>query len=262
MKFSLIAVFADYSKNIKGNISAVVLLNEALSDEKMQAIAADFNQPATTFLWKAESENEFNIRWFAPDSEIGLCGHGTMAATAFLSKGEGDKNFTFYYKKGTVGGKTNPQGLCTIELGAIPTKERLEIPQVLKDGLGINIIEYYSSDDKYIVVAENREAVKNMKPDFHTLRKSDVFGYAVTAKGDNCDFVSRTLVPHVQQLEDPATGSSHAVLTPFWANRLNKNKLQALQLSKRGGSFLCELEDDKVKISSDYKIIAEGELKI
>ncbi|MGB0178260.1 MAG: PhzF family phenazine biosynthesis protein, partial [Owenweeksia sp.] len=92
--------------------------------------------------------------------------------------------------------------------------------------------------------------------------ESEVFGYVVTAAGNKVDFVSRTLVPHVQQLEDPATGSSHALLTPFWAKRLGKNTLYAHQLSSRGGAFNCTYNDEKVQLNGRFSILATGHFKL
>jgi PhzF family phenazine biosynthesis protein len=260
MKYSLITVFSDLQNHRRGNVSAVVWLAEELFVNEMQTIASDLNQPATTFLWKAAGENAYHIRWFAPDAEIGLCGHGTMAATAFLSNGEKNKGFTFIFNNGVITGKTDEKGTCSIELDSIPVTGEPAIPEVIKNGLGINIIGFYQTSDKFIILAENEKAVKNMNPDFAVLRQSPIFGYAVTAKGDTVDFVSRTLVPHVQQLEDHATGSSHAALTPFWANVLEKNKMESLQLSKRGGRFNCWLNKGKVTLAGDFEVIAQGEV--
>ena len=71
----------------------------------------------------------------------------------------------------------------------------------------------------------------------------------VTATGKEADFVSRFFAPNAGISEDPATGSSHSTLVPYWAGKLGKNKLLSLQLSKRGGRFFCEDLGDKVKIS-------------
>jgi predicted PhzF superfamily epimerase YddE/YHI9 len=101
-----------------------------------------------------------------------------------------------------------------------------------------------------------------MKPDFDWLRKSKIFGYAVSAPGDQVDFVSRTLVPHVLQLEDHATGSSHAILVPYWAEKFGKPKMQSLQLSPRGGAFNCELNGNKVLLSGQYEILDHGNISI
>jgi predicted PhzF superfamily epimerase YddE/YHI9 len=39
--------------------------------------------------------------------------------------------------------------------------------------------------------------------------------------------------------EDPATGSSHCTLVPYWAARLGRTELHDRQLSARGGEFWC-----------------------
>ena len=65
-------------------------------------------------------------------------------------------------------------------------------------------------------------------------------GTIVTAPGDQVDFVSRLFAPKLSIPEDPVTGSSHCSLIPYWAERLSKKKLTALQLSARGGELFCE----------------------
>ena len=99
--FSLITVFSERSNNILGNVSAVVRMDDSISTENMQLIANDLNQPATTFIW--QDDDKWNIRWFAPDAEIPLCGHGTMAAVA-LFHSLGKSIPTFVYTRGQVGG--------------------------------------------------------------------------------------------------------------------------------------------------------------
>jgi PhzF family phenazine biosynthesis protein len=260
MKFSLISVFTDPSENKLGNISAVVMLQKEISDQLMQQIAIDFNQPATTFLWKDSSEKDYHIRWFAPDSEIGLCGHGSMAATAYLVQKKSSKSFSFNHKSGRISGLKGEKGFCSITLPAVDSEEIDEIPEKLKIALKIPVLGFFKTSDKYIVLTDNEETVKNMKPNFLLLKELEFFGYAVTAKGNEFDFVSRTLVPHIQQLEDPATGSSHAALVPFWAKRTNKNLFVSSQLSKRGGKFYCQLKGEEVFLKGSYFTIAEGEL--
>lgn len=258
--FSLIEVFNDRDQNLKGNTSTVIWLEEPMEDEAMQAIAADFNQPATTFLWSADATASFHVRWFAPDGEIGLCGHGSLAAVAYLAE---EKNLTdemtLHYRDGTLNGKKTNAESCSIRLDAILVTGEEKISEVLKAGLGVAIRAHYSTNNKNIVLLENEAALKSMRPDFAKLRESDIFGYAVTAPGDEVDFVSRTLVPHVQQLEDHATGSSHAALMPFWAERLGKKQLHALQLSQRGGRFVCSLDGQQVTLEGKYTVLAHGE---
>jgi len=43
---------------------------------------------------------------------------------------------------------------------------------------------------------------------------------------------------------------------------LNKSKLVAKQLSKRGGTLYCENNANRVKISGKAKLYLDGEIKI
>ena len=52
------------------------------------------------------------------------------------------------------------------------------------------------------------------------------------------------------------------MLTPYWANQLNKNELDAHQLSKRGGKLCCSLAKERVLISGESVIYFEGAISI
>lgn len=253
--FHLIAVFVDSKLNYKGNNAAVVETEKPLSDALMQEIAADLNQPATTFLWS--HEDGYRVQWFAPDAEIGLCGHGSLAAFAYLDEKEVN---SLHYNSGTIKGKKNEDQTYSMFLSPILSSPAGKPDPAISKGLDKKIIEYYSNNNKNIVVLEDEKAVRMLKPDFSILKNMGPFGIIVTAKGEKADFVSRTLVPKVQQLEDHATGSSHAALTPFWSSRLHKEKMTGYQLSPRGGKFNCEFTGDEVILSGHSKLIASGEV--
>lgn len=261
--YALITVFSDFPQNLKGNTAAVVLLDKDLNDQQMQDMAADLNQPATTFLQPMEKDFHYNVRWFAPDAEIGLCGHGSMAAVAFINKYFKIKNkeLTFHFNNGIINGKSLDSESGSLSFDVIHTEAEDNVPEGLTEALGIPIQAYFKTSNKDIVLVEDENLVKNMRPDFSLLKRLKPFGYIVTAASKEVDFVSRTLIPHVQQLEDPATGSSHTVLTAFWAKRLNKYHMVAKQLSKRGGLFICDLETEKVILSGNYTVFAEGEIQ-
>jgi PhzF family phenazine biosynthesis protein len=257
---SIIAVFTSQKRGFTGNTAAVLLTKSPLSETEMARLAADFNQPATTFLWPAKEEHHYHVRWFAPDSEIGLCGHGSLAAMAYLHHQLGLDKSTLLYSSGQIECYVNPDGSCSMKIEAIPVLNQKPTPAILEEGLGVKVQEYYTTANKDIVVLGSEEELRNMTPDFEKLREYEVFGYAVTAPGREVDFVSRTIVPHVMQLEDHATGSSHAALAPFWSKRLAKTKMDALQLSRRGGAFGCEVQSNHVILTGNYTLIAEGNL--
>jgi predicted PhzF superfamily epimerase YddE/YHI9 len=71
----------------------------------------------------------------------------------------------------------------------------------------------------------------------------------VTARGDgDYDFVSRFFSPGDAVPEDPVTGSAHSMLIPYWAEKLDKTKMLARQVSERGGDLRCQLAGDRVLI--------------
>ncbi|MEO8795094.1 MAG: PhzF family phenazine biosynthesis protein, partial [Daejeonella sp.] len=138
--------------------------------------------------------------------------------------------------------------------------EVCEIPAGLIEALGDNKpLEVLRSRD-YLVVYENEQQIRDMKPDFNALGKIDSVGVIVTAKGDNCDFVSRFFAPVAGINEDPVTGSAHCNLIPYWANKLNKTKLHAFQVSSRLGELHCELKGDRVLMAGKAVTYLKGEI--
>ncbi len=264
LAFELIQVFDDPNTGFRGNIAAVCLMDNMPDNSVLQRLASDIAQPATTFLVKS-SDIKYQVRWFAPDGEIGLCGHGSLAAVAYLiNRSLITDTCELKYSSGSIHGRLESSDAASIQLQGIPTLAQLEPDQALLDGLGKRVIEYWQSPNKHIVVLEDELALREMEPDFARLRDRETFGYCVTAKSKKVDFVSRTLVPHVGQLEDHATGSSHAALVPFWANRLGKSDLHAEQLSPRKGRFFCHYQstENLVKLEGHFSLIAEGWLKL
>lgn len=253
--YPVFAVFVQKELGFKGNPAAVVETQEPLSHEEMQRIAAELNKPATSFLVPVSpTEGVFSVRWFAPDGEIGLCGHGAAAATAYLGANyPGDSHYILRYDGGEIEAFYHYPDKITLVLDPIPVITEIPVPEAIREGLGIPVVAMYETGNKHLVLTDEEEAVKSMKPDFEVLRRSEIFGYAVTAPGGHVDFVSRTFVPHVRQLEDYATGSSHAVLAPFWAARLDKTRMVAHQLSSRGGEFVIELQGGKLKFTGQFE---------
>lgn len=90
------------------------------------------------------------------------------------------------------------------------------------------------------------------------LTRIDRFAVIVTAPGKQVDFVSRFFAPAKGVPEDPVTGSAHCTLTPYWSERLGKNKLRANQVSPRGGELWCEHRGDRVTISGKAVQFFEG----
>lgn len=103
MRIPVYQVDAFTSVPFKGNPAAVCPLEEWLPDEVMQNIAAENNLSETAFFVHT-FENEYELRWFTPKSEIDLCGHATLA-TAFVVfhyMNEGLTEAKFHTKSGLL----------------------------------------------------------------------------------------------------------------------------------------------------------------
>ena len=254
--FAIISAFSDIDHGLLGNNAAIVYSDKVLPYNQRQAIAVELQQPATTFLNPIKN-GHFEVSWFAPDAEIDLCGHGSLAAAAYLNNFHQINKATLHYEGGHL--KIGyDQGSHFLWIDPIEVIDHCKAPLGLAEGLGLEIHDYFTTSNKHIVVVKSEDVLAAMKPDFQSLANLEPFGYAVTAPGKEVDFVSRTLVPKVQQLEDHATGSSHAVLAPFWAERLLKDQMSSLQLSPRGGAFQSEIHLNKVLLKGQTRLIASG----
>jgi len=113
-----------------------------------------------------------------------------------------------------------------------------------------------------MAIVENQSIIESIKPDFKTLKKLGGRGTIVTAKGDEVDFVSRCFFPQAGVDEDPTTGSAHTTMIPYWANKLGKNEMTAIQLSKRRGHLNGKYLNERVEISGKAKTYLIGEIFI
>jgi len=117
----------------------------------------------------------------------------------------------------------------------------------------------------YLVVLDQAEQVRALAPDFRALAKVEtgIGGTIVTAPSVGAvDYVCRLFAPSVGIDEDPATGSIHCTLAPYWAARLGKDTLRAQQLSARGGDMQCAIAGDRVKIAGRARLYLHGTLEI
>jgi PhzF family phenazine biosynthesis protein len=248
------------NKIFKGNPAAVIPLNEWISDTLMQSIAEENNLSETVFF--VNNKNSFGIKWFTPTCEIDLCGHATLAAAhiIFTELNFENKIIEFNSKSGTLTVEKN-EDWYTLNF---PSEDisLVETPPLLNEALNIPIIKTYKGKWKLLIEIENETTLANLTPNFNLLSKLDSSGIIVTSKGDTVDFVSRFFAPKIGINEDPVTGSAHTLLIPYWSKKLNKTKLNAVQLSKRIGILKCTYLNDRVEMSGQAVTYLKGQLKI
>jgi PhzF family phenazine biosynthesis protein len=259
MKLDVYQVDAFASKVFEGNPAAVIPLQSWLSDELMQAIAEENNLSETVFFVK--EGDVYRIRWFTPVTEVDLCGHATLASAfvMFEELGIAQDKVEFISKSGPLTVEKNGNLLVLNFPSNLPAP--CEIPPKLSVALGATPQECYQTDD-LIAVFEDEMVVRGLAPDFAKLAGLDCRGVIVTSQAKDYDFVSRFFAPQSGIDEDPVTGSAFTKLVPLWAEKLDKTRFEARQVSSRGGDVTCELAGDRVLIAGSAVMFLRGTIEI
>lgn len=259
MKLPLWHVDAFASRAFAGNPAAVVPLAQWLPDATLQALAAENNLSETAYL--VAQGDGYAIRWFTPVQEVPLCGHATLAsAWVVLNRLEpGRSSITFTSKSGPLTVSRDGERLA-MDFPSIPPGRSAPNAELVR-ALGVNpqaLFEGY----QWLAVYESVEQVRALTPDFPALGKLPLHAVIVTARGRDCDFVSRFFAPSAGIPEDPVTGSAHSRLIPYWAKALGKTRLHARQLSARGGELWCELKGERVMMAGQVAPYLEGTIEV
>lgn len=275
----LVQVDAFADRPFTGNPAAVVPLTEWLPDETLQAIAEENNLSETAFTVPApDGEADFELRWFTPTVEVALCGHATLASGHVLI-GERDE----------IRFRTRKAGILVV--GRDGSGYRLDLPQtrvrpateeqmrdvIARDGASIVDVvstggagdsarpelhlSYEGSEGVAILLFADEAAVRALAPDMKRLAEIDFMAIATAAGSGAHDVVSRVFVPAWGVDEDPVTGAAHAALTPFWADRLGRDRFTAYQASRRGGRVECRRSGDRAILGGRCVTVIEGMLR-
>ena len=276
-----------------GNPAAVVL--KATADEDwMKMVAKEFNLSETVFVEKIADEagNVFNLRYFTPKTEIGLCGHATLSAASVIFENglcPGAELLNFKTRSGAVLSATRP-GKSEISLdfpinppSEVTDAETLEeIRSLVEEALHLereDIVwigevaskeEESASSAEDILVELRQLAFKSIgnTVDLARLKAANAYhhGLIVCAEGDasaannGCDFSSRFFAPKIGIDEDPVTGRAHCVLFPYFSKKLGKPVLKGYQDSPRGGVVKCKAKESRVCLSGECVRVSQGKL--
>jgi len=235
-------VVAFTGKGLRGNPAGVCLLTQPLPAERLQAIANEIGLPETSFVW--DDGDMTAIRWFTPEREVDLCGHGTLAAAhvMFSAVNPALKDIRFRSAGGELFVKRDERD-----------GERLAAL------LGVQPQEVWQAK-ALLVVVENEAQVRALCPDIPALIALAGRAVIVTAPGDTVDFVSRYFT--LDGGEDPVTGSAHCTLMPYWTARLGRHRLHAQQISARGGELFCELQGDRTLLGGYAHVFLHGSIAL
>jgi PhzF family phenazine biosynthesis protein len=261
MTLPIFQVDAFTAEPFGGNPAGVCLMSKAREAAWMQNVAREMNLAETAFLHRVD--DGFALRWFAPRAEVDLCGHATLASahvlweTGELAAGEAAR---FHTKSGLLTA-IKRDGWIELDFPATPAAP-CEAPPGLFEALRMAPRPLQKSRFDYVIELESEEAVRAVAPDFGKVRAIRTRGVVVTSRAASpeFDFVSRFFVPALGVDEDPATGSTHCCLAPFWGERLGKTSFLARQLSERGGVLKIEWDGDRVRLSGRAVTVFWGQL--
>lgn len=259
MEIPFYQIDAFTGRAFSGNPAGVCFLESWLSDSLLQSIAAENNLPETAFL--VRSGDNYELRWFTPTVEVELCGHATLASAfaIFTYMKPARQSVGFHTKSGLLTVRRQGEWLALDFPAMKPTS--CTRPDGIAEMLGQTPSEVLRTRD-LLVVFDDEEQVRNVKPDMARIAALDWFAVIVTAPGKACDYVSRFFAPRQGIPEDPATGSAQCTLVPYWSSRLGKKELHALQLSPRGGAFFCAEHGDRVAIAGHAVIFMSGTIRV
>lgn len=252
-----IDAFAD--QPFAGNQAAVMPLEEWLDDAVLLAIAEENNFAETAFLVPDGTRAaDYELRWFTPTAEVAMCGHATLASGHVILSRDGGDVVTFRTRKAGVLEVRKAEVGYELSLPVTLVQPRADTALLSALGASGEVFHSYSgAQQTAIILFENEAAIRALSPDIRALGQIDIMAIC-TAPGDQHDVVSRVFVPAWGVDEDSVTGSAHAALTPFWAEKLGKDQFTAHQASRRGGDLICRLEGDRAWLGGPCVTVVEG----
>lgn len=249
--------FAD--KPFTGNQAAVMPLDAWLDDAVLQAIGEENNFAETAFIVPdATGAADYELRWFTPTSEVAMCGHATLASGHVVLSRDGGNAVTFRTRKaGVLEVRRTEAGYeLSLPVTLVQAQEDADLLRAL--GASGDVFHSYAGAEQTVIIQyENEAAIRALAPDIRALSQIDIMAIC-TARGDQHDVVSRVFVPAWGVDEDSVTGSAHAALTPFWAERLGRDQFTAHQASQRGGDLVCRLEGDRAWLGGPCVTVVAG----
>lgn len=276
-----IVTFVDSLPNLGDHLAFVQHLNQADTEQRVIpelmtfVYICPFNLDINLKSRLSSKTNEFSIRWFSSTSIIKRCGHGTLAAAAFLIKNELNRRLpitqaTFItlkfhsdhesmkvrviQKKDTLRIDSDAFALQLKQETLAPSQEI----QALKTNLNILRENKTEGDDGYLIIElSSAREIANFTLTAGIINAIGKRALIITAatKSQHLDVIFRYFAPFYGQLEDSATGSAATVLSPFWQARSRADQLRCYQASRSGGFFIIKKNTDNPHSTSKPNLI-------
>lgn len=260
----------------KGNPAGIVFDADYLSDYEMQHIANKIGFNETVFILESKI-GDIRLRYFTPNHEMNLCGHGTVASICELMMRNNineSKNLSIETKAGVLQVYYN-NDLHEVTMEQAPAEFRMFNGDIekLTASIGIKIADI---DDKYPIVygstgtwtvlvpIKHIETFKNMKPynkEFSNILKeiptSSIHPFSLETIYSNNDMHGRHFsASHSGTVEDPVTGTASGVMGAYYIKYIkdaDSIKLRIEQGQEIGRNGLVKVSaaiiDNMIKVS-------------
>lgn len=286
-------------EKFKGNPAGVVYNADGLSQEQMQMIARELNNSETAFLFSSkQNDSDGEIRYFAPKTEVPICGHATIAAM-YAKAVEENLNSSVFRMRTKIG--VLPFEITKIhnDYKVVMTQGKIEFEAPFQGELKEKVLKGLSltGDDlddrcpiqivstghsKVMIGIKSRGKLNKLSPNFTALselsRIINCNGYFVfTFDSDSKDILTygRMFAPSIGINEDPVTGNANGPLGAYLVchKLVNTSESEFCFKSKQGEAIdrlgtvevKVEIENNKpvrVQIAGEAVIVFKTEIEI
>lgn len=247
-----------------GSPAGVVFHGSRFAEETMRRIACDLGPSVNAFVDEEGRETgAYRLRCFTREgAEVQTyCGHATFAAAHAVLPATDGASVIFE----TISGRRRATRRgCEIEL-EIPQWPAVAkpCPPEVEAAVGAGPARFLRGPRDSLLVFDDEQQVRALTPDFVRMLTLGDVGFIACAPGSRPDeVVFRFFCPgfHIGEDEDPATGSAHSTLAPYWMERLGLERITTRQLSRRGAVFAVHREDNILTLTAPCAHFLEGEI--
>lgn len=286
MKVTAVLVKSFTKDKSTGSPAGIVLGAENLTDNQMQQVARELGFSETAFVLPSDKA-DFRVRFFAPNHEVDLCGHGTIATFHVLLEqgridlaGQGKKELTQETRAGLLAVTCHKDGRIVMAQTE-PTFDRVEqdkariatllgVAESDITDLPLQIVS--TGTPKLLIPLRGLAAVRSVKPDLEGIKAycretgaKGFYPFTTESPVPATDFYARQFNPLADENEDPVTGVAAGALGCYAKKYQLYDKqtfvaAQGYDLGK-GGNMFVDVSDG-VRVGGYAVTYGERELEI